>query len=225
VFWPAADPAVFFPRPRNDVLRAELGIAPDECVLTYHGNTHGSNHREVRGLYLAVALLRRSGTPARLIRLGMDCFTETYRPAVGYAEWAAEFTLNLGYVGDRRRIADILACADVFVQPGTADPFNDYRFPSKLPEFFAFGRPVVLPRTNIGLVARHGIDAYVLDRADGPGIAAAVAALWADPALAEQLSAGAVAFAGTHFCWSRAAERLAAFYTDLLAEMPASRAA
>ena len=46
----------------------------------------------------------------------------------------------------------LLVAADILVQPdGSPGPFNDYRFPSKLPDFFASGRPVVLPKTNIGL--------------------------------------------------------------------------
>ena len=60
-----------------------------------------------------------------------------------------------------------MALADFFVQPGVPDAFNDYRFPSKLPEFFAIGPSGTPPlRANLGLTLRHGIDAYVLDRAD-----------------------------------------------------------
>ena len=56
--------------------------------------------------------------------------------------WAAEYTQSLGFIEDRHRIADILCLADVLIQPGRPDPFNDLRFPSKLPEFFAMGKPV-----------------------------------------------------------------------------------
>ena len=108
-----------------------------------------------------------------------------------------------------------MSLADIFVQPGEPDPFNDFRFPSKLPEFFALGRPVILPRTNLGTLVRPGIDACVLDQADAAGIAAAVIALRADPALCARLSAGAVAFAATHFSWRRTAETLAKFYASV----------
>ena len=43
-----------------------------------------------------------------------------------------------------------LALADAFVQPGSPDDFNRYRLPSKLPEFLAMGRPVILPHCNLG---------------------------------------------------------------------------
>ena len=101
------------------------------------------------------------------------------------------------------------------MQPGGPDEFNDYRFPSKLPEFFALGRPVVLPRTNLGTLVRHGTDAYVLDRADATGIAAAVRELRTDRGLAEKLGRGAVAFADRHFSWRRSAEALANFHLSL----------
>lgn len=213
VFWPAVDRRVFHPRPRNDALRHELGIPPDTCVLTYHGNMHSANHAEVRGLYLAVALLRQSGVPARLLRVGSDYvpLTEEYR------RWAAEFTVDFGYVVNRRRLTDILAAADVFVQPGTSDPFNDYRFPSKLPEFFAMGRPVVLPRANIGLVTRHLVDAYVLDEANGVAIAEAVARIARDADLAARLVRGARDFDAEHFSWRKSACALRDFYDRLAA--------
>jgi hypothetical protein len=53
----------------------------------------------------------------------------------------------------------LLALADLLVQPGKPDAFNDYRFPSKLPEFLSVGRPVILPDTNIAkhmVHRRHG---------------------------------------------------------------------
>ena len=101
------------------------------------------------------------------------------------------------------------------VQPGAPDSFNNYRFPSKLPEFFATGRPVILPRSNLGARLRHGVDAYVLDCADATGIAAAVRTLRADPALASRLAAGSARFARDHFSWDRSADSLAAFYENI----------
>jgi len=79
-------------------------------------------------------------------------------------------------------------------------------------EFFVSGRPVVLPRTNIGLVTRHLQDAYVLDRADGPSIAAAIEDIMQNPALHAKLASGARSFYEAHFSWARSAERVDQFY-------------
>jgi glycosyltransferase involved in cell wall biosynthesis len=102
--------------------------------------------------------------------------------------------------------------ANYFVQPGIPGPFNDFRFPSKLPEFFAIGRPVILPRSNLGTALKHGEDAFVLPEATAGAIAAAVLTLHRDPELTARLSAGALAFASRCFSWERNAEQLLQFY-------------
>ena len=93
---------------------------------------------------------------------------------------------------DRSEIPDVLAMADVFVQPGLPGAFNDLRLPSKIPEFFAIGRPVVLPRTNVGRRLIDGEDAFILDRGDALSIYNALHTLRADAALCDRLAAGAV---------------------------------
>lgn len=209
--WPAADERFFYPRPLPTDFRRLLDPGPGATVLFYHGNVHAANAAEVRELYAAVADLNAGGHPTTLIRTGLDAVdflgadAARFRPHV----------LELGQILHHRHLPPLMALADLFVQPGAPDAFNDYRFPSKLPEFFALGRPVVLPRTNLGARVRHGIDAYVLDRADAAGIADAVRTLRADPALAERLARGAVTFAAENFSWRRSAQALASFYGAL----------
>ena len=209
--WPAADARCFFARPRPDGFRRPLDRAPGETVLFYHGNVHAANAAEVRELYAAVLRLNRAGSPVTLIRTGLD--SVDFLGAM--AAEVAPHVLALGQILHHRHLPPLMALADIYVQPGAPDAFNDYRFPSKLPEFFAIGRPVVLPRTNLGTQLRHGIDAWVLDRADAAGIAAAVTELRRDRALYGRLSAGALAFAAQHFSWRRSAEALARFYATL----------
>jgi len=211
VVWPAADARWFGPRPRDDRRRAALGIGPRDIVLFYHGNVHTSNAAEVRSLYEAVALLNRQGLPTQLIRTGRD-FPD-FLPE-GDA-WIRPHLIHLGHVARAKHLPALMALADYFVQPGLPGAFNNYRFPSKLPEFFALGRPVILPRTNLGNLVRDGEHACVLERADAPSVAAAIAALHADPARVERLSRGALAFAAEHFSWPRSARRLAEFYRSL----------
>ena len=177
VFWPAADPGLFIPRPPDPEERTRLGIRPEEAVFVYTGNVHQSNAREVRSLYLAVALLNREGCPARLVRTGED-----WARFLGEdASWTREFVIHLGRQ-PRERLPGLLALADILVQPGRPDAFNDYRFPSKIPEFFAMGRPLILPATNVGLCLEHGRHAWVLPRADATGRAVFSATLLWRPA-------------------------------------------
>lgn len=210
---PAADSRYFFPRPIPRDFRSVLGWAEHTMVLFYHGNVHAANAIEVRALYEAVLRLNETGVPTGLIRTGLDR-VDFLGPLKAKTE---SMVLALGQITHHRHLPPLMALADIFVQPGEPDAFNDYRFPSKLPEFFALGRPVILPRTNLGLQLQHGRDAYVLDRADAAGITLAVTELARDPAMCHRLGQGAAAFAHAHFSWRRTAGALANFYADLTA--------
>jgi hypothetical protein len=212
VTWPSTDERIFYPRPCDPALRAELGIEPGHKVLAYHGNVHQANFREVRSLYLAAALLNREGLPTTLLRMGRDHIEMD----PGYRNWAALYSKNVGFVSSRDRLAAILSLADVFVQPGLCDPFNEYRFPSKVPDFMALGRPLILPRTNIGRVTRHREDAYVLEEANGPAIADAVKTILGDEALRRRLATGARCFFETNLGWPSTAVKLLALYAQVL---------
>jgi glycosyltransferase involved in cell wall biosynthesis len=215
-FWPAADERYFFPRPRPDVFRQALGFDRAHTVLFYHGNVHAANVVEMRALYEAVAILNETGTPTSLVRTGQNHtqFPGDLMPRV------ESCVLELGRIKHHHHLPDLMALADFFVQPGAPDAFNDYRFPSKLPEFFSIGRPVILPHTNLGTAVTHGRDAYVLDRADAAGIVAAVRSLRGDPELAERLARGALDFASAHFNWSRSAAQLEEFYRTIAGRVP-----
>jgi len=210
--WPAADSRYFQPQPRPDAFRHLLDRSPDETVLFYHGNVHAANAAEMRELYAAVWHLNQAGPPVTLIRTGLDTL-DFLGPL---ADDMTPHVLSLGQIHHHHHLPALMSLADIFVQPGQADAFNDYRFPSKLPEFFAIGRPVVLPHTNLGMQLRHGTDAYVLDRADATGIATAVTELRRDRVLYDRLSSGALAFATAHFSWRRSAQALARFYQATL---------
>lgn len=208
--WPAADEEFLAGLSVKGSMRDELKIPEDACVLVYTGNVHQANEAEVRSLYLAVAMLNREGHRTVLVRTGTD--------AVKFLgednSWISRHVISLGHV-NRSDLPRLMAMADVLVQPGRPDVFNDYRFPSKLPEFFAAGRPVVLPATNIGLYVAHGRDAYVLPRCDATQIFDAVVALRSNPELSDRLARGARSFYEGHFSWRRSAERLAGFYERL----------
>src|SRR4030095_16710869 len=68
-------------------------------------------------------------------------------------------------------LPDLLSLADVFVQPGQIDPFEDLRLPGKVPEFLAMGRPVIMPDANIAHLFRDGIDVMLLRTGDADEIA------------------------------------------------------
>jgi glycosyltransferase involved in cell wall biosynthesis len=195
------DEAVLDPRRSRDEVRAELGLEPQDLAIVYTGNVHSLNRSEMRDLYAAIGELRRAGHRAVLVKTGWGSGVAATFPSLGAG------IRNLGWV-PRSSIPDLLAAADVLVQPGGPGPFNDFRFPSKLPEYLASGRPVVLPRTNIGLELRDGEEALVLDRGDASEIAEVVARVASDPALRVRLGEGGRAFALRELRWSTSVDRL-----------------
>jgi glycosyltransferase involved in cell wall biosynthesis len=218
VVWPAFEPDLFTTDPPEPALKRRLGITDGESVVVYAGNAHSSNASELRSLYLAVAAVNRAGRPLKLVRLGRDYVQFVERELKSVEQYVVRVPLQ--------RRADVpcyLRLADVLVQPGRPDAFNNYRFPSKLPEFFATGRPVVLPATNIGRFATDGEDCILLRRGDALEIAEAVERLLDDEELRRRLGEGARAFAERSFSWAGGAEKLLRLYERALPPGPARR--
>lgn len=210
-FWASADEDLFYPRPLDAAYRAQLGIAPDETVLAYTGNVHASNAHEVRSVYVAVAMLNREGHPARLVRTGRD-FVDFLGEQTG---WAHQHSIELGFV-DRMEMPRVLAAADILVQPGSPGPFNDFRFPSKLPEFLAIGRPVVMPATNIGLRMKHREHAYIVQSVDATAVFDAVVELRKHPELRLRMAVEGNRFFRDWLSWPLAGSKLRDFYGSVL---------
>lgn len=212
LLWPGAERKLFYPRPKDETLLKRLAIPLNSTIICYTGNVHAVNAREVRSLYLAVAMLNREGIPATLVRAGRD-----YYPFLGQEDdqWARKYSVELGYV-PHIGIPSILSLADFLIQPGARNQFNEYRLPSKLPEFFAMGKPVILPRTNLGRFVEHGVHAWVLENVDALGILGALRHLRGDPALVRHLSEGAIEFYKVHFDWAISADKLNQFYNAVL---------
>ncbi len=210
VLWPGADSKLFHSNLPDEAFRASLGIPLNSTVLCYTGYVNAANARDVRSLYLAVAMLNREGLPTTLVRAGQD-----YYPFLGSDDqWARKYSVELGYV-KHTEIPLVLGLADVLIQPGTSSSYNDYRLPAKLPEFFAMGRPVILPLTNVGRFVKHGKHAWVLPKVDAKGIVTTVQRLRMDQPLVKRLSEGASEFYEQHFRWEVNARKLEQFYQTL----------
>jgi glycosyltransferase involved in cell wall biosynthesis len=210
--WPAYEPELFSDEPPELELRRRLGIAEGESVLVYAGNAHPSNAAEMRSLYLAVGAVNRSGRPLRLVRLGRD-----YVQFLERELRALEAHVIRVPDQPRSEVSRYMRLADVLVQPGRPGGFNDYRFPSKLPEFLATGRPVVLPESNLGRHLEDGVECILLQRGDALEIAAAIERLLDDDELRASIGRAGRAFAERSFSWARSAQKLQRFYERVLA--------
>ena len=200
------------PHRRASLLKA-VSAPADARVIVYPGNIHRANAGEMAELYKAIRRLRDAGRNLVLIKTGKD--DVRLFESLGF-EPADAGIVDAGLV-ERPFLLDLVRCADLFVQPGAPGPFNDYRLPSKLPEFMAIGRPIVLPRTNVGLRLRDGEDALLLDTGSAQEIEAKVSRILDDPALAARLARNAQAFARKTYVWSRQGEKLLGFLGELQA--------
>ena len=217
VFWPGFDSAFARATPDPD-FRRRMGLGSSDLIAAYTGDVHGSNIGEVCSLVAAIAALRRRGHPLVLFKTGrIDV-------EIPYFEEAKKCgaVVDLGF-RSRDEIPGLVANADVLVQPGRAGHFNDFRFPSKLPEFLVSGKPVVLPNTNIGRFLRDDIEAVVLEEGHALEIAARLEPLLQDPERRERIGAAGREFALRELTWPRNVERVKAFYDQILGS--ASRSA
>ncbi len=210
---PGIDLERFRPDLAPAVPRRALGLGDDDFVLVYHGHVHYANQHEMLSLYLAVKLLRRRGLAVKLVRIGHTRFGGVDQRS---AEALTEGVIELGPI-PWRLIPGHLALADAFVQPGAPDDFNRYRLPSKLPEFLAMGRPVLLPHCNIGNDLVDGRNASLLEQGRSLEIAARLQELIGDRELARRLGEGAREFAAAELRWENASMALGGFYEGIIA--------
>ena len=214
VFWPGFDPEFLRQAAAAGESHNRFGAPDGDTILVYNGAIHETNAPEVRSLFLAVQALRRCGRSVTILKTGRNSLSDH--------RWIQEAidsgaVIDLGFI-PRSDLASVLGAADILVQPGRSDRFNDYRFPSKLPEFFASGKPVILPGTNLGLSVRHGTEALVLDVGNAIEIAQKIELLLDDPALGARIGAAGRDFALRNLTWSHNVLPLMDFYTGILTQ-------
>ena len=215
---PGVDAEYLKRRGTDPKVRGELGVPPGCKLIVFTGSNTFANEPEMLDLYKAVALLNSRGIATRLARTGFNRpqFLESLTP-----ELKAHVT-DLGFV-PKSRLPGLLQAADVLVQPGRPGPFNDYRLPSKLPEFLASGRPVVLPPTNIALSMTDGVEAIFLSSGSPENIADCCVRVFGDSALAARLGENGSAFARRHFDQATVTAGLVATYAQAIARPSRTR--
>lgn len=211
VIYPACEPEVFgIPLEVDRRLRQSLGISSNRILLFYPGNAHAANQTDMECLYGAIDVLWNEGLPIQLIRSGTDYVTLDNR----------EVGIEKGWLDHRqipeKEFAKYLSMADILVQPGGPNAFNNYRFPSKLPMFLASGRPVVMPEISVSCLPRDGMDCLLLREGSQEELVRKIRHLACSPELAKTIGEQGRCYAAKNFSWRRSAENLLAFYQELL---------
>jgi glycosyltransferase involved in cell wall biosynthesis len=210
-FWPGCDDMFLFKYSRqkiNDVYD-KYKINRNIINIVYNGNVHSANFKEVRSLYIAVALLNRSGFKTSLIRTGKDYVLLDENGI----DNLRENSLELGII-DRSDLPLLLQGADILVQPGNINRWNMGRFPSKVPEFLASYRPVILPRVNIGEYIPNSA-AIILETANASEIFYAVKSYIQNKAHYESHPIHAREFYEKNLDWKISSNNIYKFYCSL----------
>lgn len=212
VIWAGYQENIQWSVPVDNGLKSRLKISNEEFIVVYTGNVHLANRWEVFNLYQAIWQLRQRGIPLRLLRTGRN-FASFLNGELNKRR--SEFCIELGFV-PRDQMASIISVADVLIQPGRIDQFNKYRFPSKISEYLASGKPVILPKTNIELHLKDGEECMFLEKGDALDISHHLEALLFNEPLRNKIAQGGKKFAEENLKWSFGADKLYNFYNSVL---------
>jgi glycosyltransferase involved in cell wall biosynthesis len=220
LLYPGVDLQRFHPE-AAPVDRARYGLAGKTVVL-YSGSLAPVHGFELMLEGFARVAPRRP--EAMLVHIGRNLMADELAIEVRRLGLAGR-VLFLGPV-EHHAIHHHLALGDVLVQSGAPGDFNEYRLPSKLPEYFAMGRAVVTFAAGIGREFTDGVDVLKTHTGDPAELAERVETVLADADLRARLGQGARRRAEELFSWPRNAAGLSDFYQDLLDErLPAPSAA
>lgn len=191
---------------------ASTDDAPRQDILCYVGNL--DNQGEIDALLDAFCEVAPR-FPCWKLRVIGDSFVDPraldrFRSRVaslGLAE-RVEFTGSV----ERTELPDLLQQAGAFALPRASGLFSSAGFPTKLGEYLASGRPVVVTATgDIPLYLHDGVDAYLVPPDDTRAFAARLAEMFADPSGAREVGARGRETARRHFEVKSQCRRLAAF--------------
>jgi glycosyltransferase involved in cell wall biosynthesis len=204
-----ADTSLFAPGSDARAIRARLGLDEGQFVALYLGSLGLAQGLDV----VLDAAARLPDVQFLLVGEGAD--KERLAAQRGRRGLA---NVRLWPAVAREQVPALYAAADVGLVPLRDVPVFRTFVPSKLFELLAAGRPVVgAVRGEARAILERSGAALVADPGDGAGVAAAVARLRDDPALAAELGRRGRAFAVAHYD----RDALAARYRRLLGEVVA----
>jgi glycosyltransferase involved in cell wall biosynthesis len=129
----------------------------------------------------------------------------------GIAEWV----ISAGYV-PYNRFPTYLGCADIFLLPFPGTVYNVSRWPSKICDYMASGRPTISnPTGDIkSLFEKHKVG--ILANESAEAFAAKIVYLFEHPDAAILLGQNARHIAETHYAWPNLIKGLESFYSHIL---------
>jgi glycosyltransferase involved in cell wall biosynthesis len=196
----------------KDEMRRKYGLPADAFIVVHTGLAP----YDMRYLAEAFVILAKRH-PNSLLVMTVNRFP-SFQAIMDRAGLAA----NVVYLGmlDRTRLTEAMACADVLALPYTNISVNRYRYPNKLGDYLAAGRPIVTNRTgDLGQLIEQERAGLLAD--DTPqSFAEQIEKVACDPALGEQLAQRGRQLAEEKLDWRFLAADLERFYHDILSGRP-----
>ncbi len=207
ILQPAANSA-----PQNPAeVKATYLIPTQPRIVVYPGGITSNNREDIRNLYKAVKILNDQAQPTLIVKTGPSC--QVFENSFDFP--IQDVSLDLGYVQEND-IQALLSIADALVQPGTDNPFNRDRFPCKIPQFLASGRPCILPAFYTGPDSIDPDSCLTLDSNAPEEIASQLQRVFSDPQLAAKLGQAAKAHAAKTYAPDNNVSRILDFYQRVL---------
>jgi glycosyltransferase involved in cell wall biosynthesis len=206
VMYPSVDPDLFHPAIDGRPLRKELGLGPEDFLVTQIGQRSWKGNDDVVD---AMALVVPKAPHAHLLVVG------TRVPALiadrARERGIAEHVHTTGYRDD---VPQILAASDCCIDAS----WQGLGLTGTLPEALAVGRPVLASNLEgHPEVVQPGTTGFLFEPRDVAGIAEAILALVADPERARAMGRAGRELVLREFATGVRVERTEALYRRLLA--------
>lgn len=209
--YPGFDLQAYRRNPEPALSRQTFSIPDNFKIITYPGAASGANSEDLLDLFTAVHLLNEHGTPCVLLKTGFPDIRVRKQLPQGAENWIRD----VGYL-PREQMWRLIELADVVVQPGRQNDYNEYRLPSKLPDFLCLGKPLVTSATNLGRKLKDGEEALLLKESTAEEIAARCQELFSSPDLARTIAKGGKEKGRNWFNLSKNTESLVEYYQRIL---------
>ncbi len=203
------DKAIFGKRSTGRIVRKKLGIKNRENLIVYAGG------------------LKPWADIDLLIRAMPHVISEmpnTLLAVVGEGEWKNELSklcrrLNVSdkviFVGGvpHAEVPDYLAATDVLALPLRNNMFNRARFPNRIAEYMAAGKPIVTNKVGVASdIFKDGYNAVVVNSEAPEEFAHGILEMLANEEKAEKMGKRAKEYAYRNLTWDKIASKVEEFY-------------
>lgn len=210
LLYPGVDLKRFHPDVKPARVRERFGI-PHKKLIVYSGAI--ARYHDFDLLLEALAKVAESDKDFCLLQVGSIEGLEEKTEAL-IEKLGIRANVVLGGRVHHKDIPGILAAGDVLVHPARNNDFNRYRLPSKIPEYLAMGKALVIPNVGIGSEFKDRVE-VLKTYSDDPGeLADRIRKLLNDRELRATLGKNARACAEKMFDLKKNAQELNRIYQE-----------